>query len=102
MWKWLSTKQSVLVGKELAAIVVDLVPADPAIAQTKLTSKTNYAKEKMQKRIRQFKQQEVLNIFKTARLLNTFKWALRDSGYEKQYIDDLVSWVFIGLRTQNF
>lgn len=102
MFSWLSTGKSVAMGKELARIVIELVSNDPAVNQSKRTSKANYAKEKMQKRIRQFKQEEVLNVLKTAKLLNTFKWTLKDSGYDKEFIDDLATWIFIGLRTHNF
>ncbi len=102
MFKWLSTKKSSEMGQTLAAIVIEQVPNDPDMTLSKRASKINYAKEKMQKSIRQFKRDEVLNFLKTAKLLNTFKWALKDSGYDKEFIDDLVSWVFIGLRTQNF
>ena len=102
MFSWLSTKKSVAIGQELAGIVKELVPNDSAVGQSKRLSKANYAKEKMQKRIRQFKQEEVLNVLKTAKLLNTFKWELKDSGYDKEFVDGLASWVFIGLRTHNF
>ena len=83
-------------------MVLDTVPHSQDIADAKRQSKTNYAKEKMQKRIRQFKKEEVLNFFKTAKLLNTFKWALKDGGYDQEFIDRLASWVFVGLRSNNF
>lgn len=83
-------------------MLMEFVPNDPSMPDSKRTSKSNYAKEKLQKRIRQFKQEEVLNFYKTAKLLNTFKWALKDSGYEKGFIDGFVTWIFIGLRTKNF
>ena len=54
----------------------------------------------MLKRIRQFKQEEILNFYKTAKLLNTFKWDLKDAGYDSQLTDSLASWVLISLRTQ--
>lgn len=101
MLSWLSTKNSVAMGVELAAIVKGIVPTDNSISESKRTSKTNYAKEKMQKRIQSFKQEEVLNFFKTAKLLNTLKWELKDAGYPQEFVDGLVSWVFISLRTQN-
>lgn len=102
MLQWFSTKKSVAVGKELAAMVKELVPSDPAMPAAKLASKTNYAKEKMQKRLRTFRQEEVLNFFKTAKLLNAFKWELKDAGYAEDTINGLVSWIFIGLRERNF
>lgn len=102
MFSWLKTEGAVSVGKELAAIVIGIVPHDGTLHDGKRVSKTNYAKEKMQKRIREFKREEVLNVYKTAKLLNAFKWALKDAGYEQDYIDGFVSWVFVGLREKNF
>jgi hypothetical protein len=102
LFSWFSTKNSVAFGSELAAIVIDLVPKDDTIPEAKRQSKINYAKEKMQRRIRQFKQEEVLNFFKTAKLLNTFQWALKDAGYSKELTSSLSSWVFVGLRNVNF
>lgn len=102
VFNWLSTKQAKAFGLEMASIVVEHVPTDSSMTDKKRQSKINYAKEKMQKRIRQFKQEEVLNFFKTAKLLNEFKWALKDAGYSKEFADSFSSWVFIGLRTQNF
>ena len=89
-------------GPGARAIAMEVVPNEPAAVGSKRTWKTNYAKEKLQKRIRQFKEEEVLNFLKTAKLLNTFKWALKDAGCDKGFIDSFVSRVFIGLRTQNF
>jgi len=100
MFKWLSAKNSQTFGSELAGLVKELIPNDPALSTAKRQSKSNYAKEKMLKRIRQFKQEEILNFYKTAKLLNTFKWDLKDAGYDSQLTDSLASWVLISLRTQ--
>lgn len=102
MFTWLSTKKSESFGQELASMLMELVPKDALLVESKRLSKSNYAKEKLQKRIRQFKQEEVLNFFKTAKLLNTFKWALKDAGYDEAFVEGFASWVFIGLRNQNF
>lgn len=100
MFKWLSAKNSQAFGSELAGMVKEMVPTDPTLSPAKRQSKANYAKEKMLKRIRQFKQEEILNFYKTAKLLNTFKWDLKDAGYDAQLTDSLASWVLISLRTQ--
>ncbi|QTN26761.1 hypothetical protein HZ993_15760 [Rhodoferax sp. AJA081-3] len=100
MFKWLSAKNSQAFGSELAALVKEFVPIDPTLSAAKRQSKANYAKEKMLKRIRQFKQEEILNFYKIAKLLNTFKWDLKDAGYDPQLTDSLASWILISLRTQ--
>lgn len=102
MFNWLSTKKSEAFGQDLASMLMELVPKESLLVESKRLSKSNYAKEKLQKRIRHFKQEEVLNFFKTAKLLNTFKWALKDAGYDNAFVESFASWVFIGLRNQNF
>ena len=100
MFNWFSAKNSEAFGAELAFMVKELAPNDVALSDTKRQSKANYAKEKMLKRIRQFKQEEILNFYKTAKLLNAFKWALKDAGYDSKSIDSLTSWILISLRAQ--
>lgn len=100
MFKWLSAKNAELFGSELAKLVQELVPNDPQLNEAKRQSKTNYAKERMLKRIRQFKQEEILNFYKTAKLLNAFKWDLKDAGYDPKMTDTLASWILINLRSQ--
>lgn len=101
MFVWLSTKKSTEFGKELAKILMELVPQDASLNDSKRLSKSNYAKEKMRKRILQFKQEEILNFYKTAKLLNSFKWELKDAGYEQELTSTFASWILICLRSQN-
>jgi tetratricopeptide (TPR) repeat protein len=103
LFKLLSTKKSARFGIDLATALIDHVPLRIATEDTsKASSKSNYAKEKLQKRIRQFKQEEVLNFFKTARLLNSFKWTLKDAGYADDFIEKFASWLLVALRNPNF
>lgn len=98
MFNWFSVKKSNGLGLELAKLVKDHALNDATLNDSKRLSKINYAKEKMQKRIQQFKQEEVLNFYKIAALLNTFKWELKDAGYEEAMTNALASWVLISLR----
>lgn len=99
MFKWLSAKNAEAFGSELAKLVAEFVPNDPNLSESKRQSKANYAKERMLKRIRQFKQEEILNFYKTAKLLNTFKWDMKDAGYDSKLTDSLASWILINLRS---
>jgi hypothetical protein len=98
MFKWLSVKKSEAIGTELAELVIEFAPNDPKLNESKRDSKSNYAKERMLKKIRQFKQEEDLNFYKIAKLLNTFKWALKDADYDQQIIDSFASWILINIR----
>ncbi len=98
MLTWFNVKKSKSFGLELATIVKEFALNDTTLNESKRRSKINYAKEKMQKRITPFKQEEVLNFYKIATLLNTFKWDLKDAGYDEAMTNGLASWVLISLR----
>ena len=98
MFSWLSSTRSVKFGEDLANALMDMVPNDKTLSEAKRLSKSNYAKEKLVKKIQVFKQEEILNFYKTAKLLNTFKWALKDAGYTEAFIDSFAAWVFLKLR----
>lgn len=98
MINWFSVKKSKICGLELAELVKKHAPKDTLRNESKYLSKLNYAKEKMQKRIQQFKQEEVLNFYKTATLLNTFQWDLKDAEYDEDMTGALVAWLHVTLR----
>ena len=99
MFSWLSAKKSEEFGIEMADLLMELIPKEIVLKDSKLLSKSNYAREKMLKRIRQFKQDEILNFYKIAKLLNTFKWALNDADYDKTLANNFASWILITLRS---
>lgn len=98
MFEWFRVKRSKNFGVELAKLVQEHALNDTVRNESKRLSKVNYAKEKMQKRIGQFKQEEVLNFYKIAMLLNTFQWELKDAGYDEDMTGALTTWVHITLR----
>ncbi|OYT92174.1 MAG: hypothetical protein CFE43_09715 [Burkholderiales bacterium PBB3] len=98
MLDWFSVKKSKNFGLELAKLVKEHALNDITVKESKRLSKINYAKEKMQKRIQHFKQEEVLNFYKIATLLNTFQWELKDAGYDEDTTGALASWVHVTLR----
>lgn len=98
MFNWFSVKKSKSFGLELAKLVKEHGLNDTMLNESKRLSKVNYAKEKMKKRIQQFKLDEVLNFYKIATLLNTFKWELKDAGYDENMTNALASWVLVSLR----
>lgn len=98
MLNWFNVKKSKAFGLELARLVKEHELNDTVRNESKRLSRVNYAKASMQKRIQQFKQEEVLNFFKTATLLNTFQWELKDAGYDAEMTGALATWVHITLR----
>ena len=98
MFDWFRVQRSKNLGLELAKLVREHALNDAGRKESKRLSKINYAKEKMLKRIQQFKQEEVLNFYKIATLLNTFKWDLKDAGYDDDMAGALASWIHVTLR----
>ena len=98
MFDWFSVKKSKNFGLELAKLAQEHALNDTTVKESKRLSKINYAKEKMQKHIQHFKQEEELNFYKIATLLNTFQWELKDAGYDEGTIGALASWVHVTLR----
>lgn len=98
MFFWFNSAKAIALGDELAKTVCALVPHEGVANQAKYQSKLNYAKEKLEKHIHTFQQDNALNFYTTAKLLNTFKWRLKDGGYPPQLIDDLVMWILLELR----
>lgn len=99
MLRWFRAQKSEAFGSELAVLVQDNLPLKRDISDAKWHSKSNYAKEKMLKRIKQFKQSERLNVYKTAKLLNAFKWDLKDAGYDDKVVESFASWILVSLQT---
>lgn len=98
MFNWLNAKKSEKTGVELANLVEESGLNDRSLNESKRQSKLNYVKQKMQKRLRLFKQEETLNVYKIAKLLNTFKWELKDAGFDDETAGALASWIHITLR----
>jgi hypothetical protein len=48
---------------------------------------------KLQLQIRKFASENKLNVYKKAALSNAFQWKLRDSGLEREHIDELLAWL---------
>lgn len=99
MFGWLSAKNSEKFGIELAQMLLEMMPADVTLNESKRISKSNFVKQKMQKRIGQFKQEEILNFYKIAKLLNAFKWELKDASYDEALANSFASWILINLRS---
>ena len=98
MFNWLSAKRAESFGSEMAKILMEMMPPSVTLNESKRASKANFVKQKMQKRISQFKQQEVLNFYKIAKLLNAFKWELKDVSYDAKLADTFATWILIHLR----
>ena len=100
MFAWLSAKKSEEFGHEMAVLLMESMPGDVVLSESKRLSKSNFVRDKMKKRIKAFKQEEILNTYKISKLLNKFKWTLKDAKYDSALADTFASWILITLRSE--
>lgn len=94
---WLDASSSIEFGESLARFFLEKSPRDPKASEKKFAVKTSAVLQKMDEQITAFKASHKLNIYKKAKLGNAFKWALKDSGYDAEYIDKLTDWLMTRL-----
>ncbi|MEO8153080.1 MAG: hypothetical protein ABI605_08430 [Rhizobacter sp.] len=95
MLTWFDAKEAQTFGKALAQFYVERVPFESPFSTKKFATKTQEVLKKLDLQVQQFKSNHSLNIYKKAKLGNAFKWALRDAGYDTEYVDGLTEWLML-------
>jgi GDP-D-mannose dehydratase len=95
MLSWFNAREEQQFGTTLARFYIDRVPYEAPFSKNKFATKTQDVLKKIDLQVNQFKQGRQLNIYKKAKLGNAFKWALRDAGYEVDYVNDLTEWLML-------
>jgi hypothetical protein len=95
MFNWFNAKDAQSFGSSLANFYMQRVPFESPFSEKKFAVKTQDTLKKMQLQVQQFKQQHTLNMYQKAKLGNAFKWALRDGGYDNQYVDEITEWLIV-------
>jgi hypothetical protein len=93
MLGWFDSKQAEEFGTSLGQYLIEKMPTDKQLSQSKFAAKTESLLLKMELHVRSFKQKEKLNFYKTAKLVNAFRWKLKDAGYEEAFTEKLVEWL---------
>jgi GDP-D-mannose dehydratase len=97
MLKWFAAKEEQAFGSSLAQFYIQRVPFESPFSTKKFATKTQEALKKLDLQVQQFKSGRALNVYKKAKLGNAFKWALRDAGYDAEYVDGLTEWLMLRL-----
>jgi hypothetical protein len=97
MLKWLDAKEEQAFGAALAHFYIERIPFEPPWSEKKFATKTQEILKKVDLQVQQFKSRSSLNLYKKAKLGNAFKWALRDAGYDTEYVDGLTEWLMTRL-----
>ena len=93
MFGWFDAKEAKQFATTLAAFYVAQVPVKSTLGEKKFAAKTQSTLRALDGKIAAFKTAHPLNGYKKAQLGNTFKWALKDAGYDANYIDKLTDWL---------
>lgn len=91
---WFDAREAKKFGESLAQFFMERSPLDASDKNIKAAIKKRAELlNKMAQQIASFKTGRNLNVYKKAQLGNAFKWALKDAGYDAQYVDELTSWL---------
>jgi len=92
---WFDASEEKTFGASLAQFFMERMPPDFDKSSKAFAKKQEELLNKMTQQVLQFRQAHKLNIYKKAQLGNSFKWALRDAGYESEYVDQMTSWLML-------
>lgn len=95
---WLSSKEEVQFGEELAQFFIERIPPAHADGERGVSDKKRQEViPKMLAKVHAFKVDRTLNVYKKARLGNAFKWKLLDAGYDADWVNEMTKEVLVKL-----
>jgi hypothetical protein len=97
IFNWFNTKEVREFGGSLAQFIMDEMPADARVKNTKFAAKAGKTLQKAARRLQDFKASHKLNPYKRAKLANGFLWGLRDAQCPTAYADELTEWLTLRL-----
>jgi hypothetical protein len=97
MFSWFNAREAKSFGTVLATFFIAQMPVKHVLGEKKFAAKSQSTLRSIDEKIGAFKAVHPLNGYKKAQLGNTFKWALKDAGYEADYIDKLTDWLITRL-----
>lgn len=96
LFGWFDAREEKQFGKTLAEILIERLSLEGATRNNRLMGKKHDAMlHNMQQQITSFKLERKLSTYKKAQVGNAFKWALKDKGYDPEYVDQLTSWLIM-------
>lgn len=88
IFSWFDASEAKAFGASLAHFYIERIPASDLGKKNKPTAKKQQEVVNMTfQQMARFKVDHKLNIYKKAQLGNAFKWALKDAGYEHEFVD---------------
>ena len=97
MFGFFNAREAKSFGTVLANFFIAQMPVKHALGEKKFAAKTQSTLRSIDEKIAAFEAAHALNGYKKAQLGNTFKWALKDAGYDADYVDKLTDWLITRL-----
>ena len=97
MWfSWFDAREEKQFGHSLAESLIGRLPLDGPDLNDRLKGKKHDVMlHKMLQQISSFTLERKMNTYKKAQLGNAFKWALKEKGYDPEYVDQLTNWLML-------
>ena len=88
---WFSTKQHDAFAEKISSEFISKCPPEQinTVKNRKSNEKINKAINNIYDEARVFKKEVRLNIYTKAKIGNKFMWALKEAGYEEEFVDEL-------------
>lgn len=97
MWlNWFNASAEKQFGQLLAEMLIERLSLEEPASNNRLMGKKHDAMlHNMTQKISGFKHGRKMNVYKKAQLGNAFKWALKDKGYDPEYVNQLTNWLML-------
>lgn len=90
---WFDARAAKAFGAELAVFYAEKIPLEAQVNEKKFAARTDAALKGLSSRVQDFRARRKLGLYQKAQLGNAFRWALRDAGYDEQYVERLTVWL---------
>jgi len=97
MLGWFDAREAKAFGAALASDFIRQVAPKQHLPQKKFAQKAEAALAKIGRDVAEFRKSHRLNVYTRAQLTNQFKWAMKDAGYDDDYVDKLTDWLILKL-----
>ena len=89
LFSWFDAKEAKEFGISLARFHIEKFPLEETRNKNKSPAKQQESLKKLFQQMLFFQKEHKLNIYKKAQLGNAFKWAMKEAGYESEYVDQV-------------
>jgi hypothetical protein len=97
MLDWFDASAAIAFGKHMAQEVAKIVPIEAAGASRKGAAKQQEKFQRAIMRASELRGKTPLNFYKKARCAHALRWSLIDSGYPKEFVEEVVRLVITKL-----